>query len=99
MARIVAGVFDDEQQATVAAHDLRGAGFDAGDLDQFALNPPAPAAHVDRWQRMEEDMSHCTREDFISRVICGQRVRFKYCDGYWGKVPQCPASPPPERGQ
>ncbi|MGE5105052.1 MAG: hypothetical protein ACM3NZ_09905, partial [Betaproteobacteria bacterium] len=64
-----------------------------------AANPPAPAAHVDRWQRMEEDMSHCTREDFISRVICGQRVRFKYCDGYWGKVPQCPASPPPERGQ
>ena len=40
MARIVAGVFDDEQQATVAAHDLRGAGFEAGDLDQFALNPP-----------------------------------------------------------
>jgi hypothetical protein len=67
--------------------------------------PPAPAAqsappHVaDRWQRMEDEMSHCTREDFISRVICGQRVRFKYCDGYWGKVPQCPASPPPERGQ
>ncbi|MGE5171229.1 MAG: hypothetical protein ACM3JC_12775 [Rudaea sp.] len=40
MTRIVAGVFDDEQAATVAARDLHGAGFDAGDLDQFALNPP-----------------------------------------------------------
>lgn len=40
MTQIVAGVFDDEQSATAAAHELRGAGFDAGDLDQFALNPP-----------------------------------------------------------
>jgi hypothetical protein len=53
----------------------------------------------DRWTRMNEEMSRCTREDFITRVICSQRVRFRYCEGYWGKVEQCPASPPPERGQ
>ncbi len=40
MTRIVAGVFDNEQAATAAARELRGAGFAAGDLDQFALNPP-----------------------------------------------------------
>lgn len=40
MTRIVAGVFDDERAATALAHELRGAGFEAGDLDQFALNPP-----------------------------------------------------------
>ena len=40
MTRIVAGVFDDERAATAAAHELRDAGFQAGDLDQFALNPP-----------------------------------------------------------
>jgi hypothetical protein len=40
MTHIVAGVFDDEAQATAAAHELRGAGFDAGDLDQFTLGPP-----------------------------------------------------------
>ena len=40
MTQIVAGVFDDEQAATAAAHELRSAGFEAGDLDQFALNPP-----------------------------------------------------------
>jgi hypothetical protein len=40
MTRIVAGVFDDEQAATAVARELRGAGFEAADLDQFAVNPP-----------------------------------------------------------
>ena len=40
MTRIVAGVFDDERAATAAAHELRDAGFEAGELDQFARNPP-----------------------------------------------------------
>jgi hypothetical protein len=40
MTRILAGIFDDEQAATAAAHALRHAGFEAADLDQFALNPP-----------------------------------------------------------
>ena len=40
MTRIVAGVFDDEQAATVAMRELRDAGFEACDLDQFALSPP-----------------------------------------------------------
>src|SRR5579864_1484474 len=40
MTRIVAGVFDDEYVATAVARELRGAGFEAADLDQFAVNPP-----------------------------------------------------------
>jgi hypothetical protein len=39
MTQIVAGVFDDEQSATSTAHELRNAGFDASNLDQFVLNP------------------------------------------------------------
>ena len=62
-----------------------------------AAAPPSPV--VDRWTRMADELSRCTREDFIARVICDQRVRFRYCGGYWGKVPQCPGSPAPERGQ
>jgi len=62
-----------------------------------AAAPKAPA--VDRWAQMNDDLSRCTREDFISRVICDQRVRFRYCNGYWGKTPQCPGNPAPERGQ
>jgi hypothetical protein len=40
MTQIVAGVFDDEQAASVAARGLRNTGFDAADLDQFSLRPP-----------------------------------------------------------
>lgn len=40
MTQIVAGVFDDEQTATSVAHQLRSAGFEAADLDQFSLRPP-----------------------------------------------------------
>jgi hypothetical protein len=32
--------------------------------------------------------------------VCDQRVRLRYCDGYWGKVAQCPgAVANPDRGQ
>ena len=61
--------------------------------------PPATQPVVDRWTRMRDELSRCTREDFIARVICDQRVRFRYCDGYWGKVVQCPGNPATEPGQ
>ena len=64
-----------------------------------AAAPRKAAPAVDRWVLMAEELSRCTREDFISRVICDQRVRFRYCEGYWGKTPQCPGNPVPERGQ
>lgn len=61
----------------------------------------APAAPVpDRWAQFAEDLHHCERETFLSRVVCDQRVRLRYCDGYWGKVPQCPGGVAnPDRGQ
>jgi hypothetical protein len=74
-------------------------------IHQAQVVPPNRAATpvaggvVDHWRRMDDELSQCTRADFISRVVCGQRVRFRYCQGYWGKVAQCPASPAPERGQ
>ena len=60
---------------------------------------PRKAPPADRWAQMNEELSRCTREDFIARVICDQRVRFRYCDGYWGKTAQCPGNPVPDRGQ
>lgn len=60
---------------------------------------PSVSTVADRWRDMDNELSRCTRADFITRVVCGQRVRFRYCDGYWGKVGQCPANPVPERGQ
>ncbi|MHB8494222.1 MAG: hypothetical protein ACYC9Z_08090 [Casimicrobiaceae bacterium] len=57
-----------------------------------------PAAVPDRWARMDQDLAKCTREDFINRVICAERVKFRYCGNYWGKVPQCPGSPASDHG-
>ena len=65
-----------------------------------ATSTVAAAHSADRWQRLDEEIAQCTRADFITRVICGQRARFRYCNGYWGKVPQCPGSPSTaDRGQ
>ena len=60
--------------------------------------PPAPRA-TDHWAQMSDDLTRCKREDFIKRVVCDQRVRLRYCDGYWGKVQQCPAAPQADHGQ
>jgi len=40
MSTIVAGVFETEAAATRAVEQLRRAGFERGDLDQFVLSPP-----------------------------------------------------------
>lgn len=47
---------------------------------------PAP----DRWQSMDAAIANCAKESFFVGVVCDQRVRWRYCDGYWGEVPQCP---------
>lgn len=65
-------------------------GAPAKRLAAAAVPAPRPDDH---WTQMNNDLSRCTREDFINRVICDQRVRIRYCDGYWGKVAQCPVSP------
>jgi len=48
---------------------------------------------------MQDDLQRCTREDFITRVVCDQRVRPRYCSGYWGKVAQCPGAAAADHGQ
>jgi hypothetical protein len=72
---------------------------------QIAAHPAAPVATaaspaVDRWTQFAEELHRCQSETFLSRVVCDQRVRIRYCDGYWGKVAQCPgAIANPDRGQ
>ncbi len=60
------------------------------------VTPPAQ----DRWAQMGDELRQCQRESFLSRVVCDQRVRLRFCDGYWGKVAQCPGGVVnPDRGQ
>lgn len=59
---------------------------------QSAAVVAAPAARTkDRWEEMLDTIaSRCGKETFLNKVICEQRVRTQYCDGYWGKAAQCP---------
>jgi len=50
----------------------------------------APAPAPDRWQAVGEALARCANEGGLSGFICDQRVRLESCDGYWGRVPQCP---------
>jgi hypothetical protein len=52
--------------------------------------PPPPVVVPDRWQSMRDSIAQCDREGMIAGIICGQKARIQYCEGYWGKVPQCP---------
>jgi hypothetical protein len=52
---------------------------------------PESGAVPDRWQAMAGALAQCEREGAIAGLICGQRVRLRYCDGHWGEVAQCPA--------
>jgi len=47
---------------------------------------------------MDTELRACGNVNFLEKVVCEQRIRNRYCDGFWGKVPQCPAGPAPTTG-
>ena len=55
-----------------------------------ATRPPPPP---DRWQRMRDALAQCEREGGFEGFLCDQRTRIDACEGYWGRVPQCPDMP------
>lgn len=50
----------------------------------------APAPAPDRWQTMGDALARCASEGGLGGFICDQRVRLASCEGYWGRMPQCP---------
>lgn len=67
---------------------------------QPAVAPvPLPAPAPDRWQLMTDAITRCGHEGFFAGVICEQRVRLQYCEGYWGQAPQCPSGIANDHGQ
>jgi len=76
--------------------------------EETASTPVAVAAPVvaseqpvvlDRWQAMNAALELCSRETFLAGVVCTERARLQYCDGYWGKVPQCRGASRPENSR
>lgn len=56
-----------------------------------SVPPVREAPAPDRWQVMSDQIVRCGREGFLAGVLCEQRVRIKYCEGYWGLTAQCPS--------
>ena len=74
----------------------RGLADEAGASAPMATVASAAIADApsvpDRWQAMNAELARCSRENFIAGVLCDQRTRWQYCEGYWGHVPQCRAA-------
>jgi len=62
-------------------------------------SPVREAPAPDRWQVMADQIARCGRDGFLAGVICEQRVRLKYCEGYWGQAAQCPSGIANDHGQ
>jgi hypothetical protein len=60
---------------------------------------PRPAPPPDRWQTMSNALAQCAREGGFGGFLCDQKVRLDSCEGYWGRVPQCPLPPENPGGQ
>jgi len=37
--------------------------------------------------------------DLIDRIVCDQRVRRRFCEGYWGEAPECASGIANDHGQ
>lgn len=46
-----------------------------------------------RWQSMDDAMAACSG-GFFERLLCRQKARIAFCDGYWGVAPQCATAAP-----
>ncbi len=53
---------------------------------------PTPSSGDDG-QGLASALEKCSEEKFLAGVICEQKARLRFCEGKWGKVPQCTAKP------
>ena len=47
----------------------------------IAQEPPIP----DRWDTMNAALASCSGDKFLAGVVCTERVRLQYCEGFWGR--------------
>ncbi len=50
------------------------------------------------WDTMRDELAACPSEDFIEEVMCRQRIRIRFCPGWWGQVRECPSRQGPYGG-
>lgn len=65
---------------------------------------PAPAraredSRSDHWQRMAAAIRSCNGREFLGGLLCEQKVRIEYCEGWWGRAAECPNGLANDHGQ
>jgi hypothetical protein len=56
-----------------------------------ALPAPRPP---DRMQLLAQAFAQCPQDSLLPQMICEQKARIQYCDGYWGRTSLCPNGVP-----
>jgi hypothetical protein len=56
----------------------------------------AVAPAVESTSGLAVELEGCNSRGFLAKALCIERVRWKYCPGKWGKIPDCPK---PENGE
>ena len=60
-----------------------------------AAAPPPPAPRPpDRMQLLAQAFAQCPQDSMLTRMVCEQKARLQYCDGYWGQAALCPNGAP-----
>ena len=60
-----------------------------------AVAPPPPAVRPpDRMQLLAQAFAQCPTDGVLARMVCEQKARIQYCDGYWGQASLCPNGAP-----
>jgi hypothetical protein len=65
--------------------------MDTAPVTASVARAPVPEAPVvpDRWEAMNAALASCSGQNFLAGLVCSERARLQYCDGFWGAVPQC----------
>jgi hypothetical protein len=48
---------------------------------------------------MSVSLAQCGSDVLITRIVCDQRVRRRFCEGRWGASPECASGISNDRGQ
>lgn len=64
-----------------------------GPVPSMIARPPDPPPGLN------QQLARCDHGSVFERVLCDQRVRIAYCEGRWGRVPECPSGRVADYGQ
>jgi hypothetical protein len=82
-----------EPVAITAPATTADVGASSATIAVAGVAPEPPVS--DRWEAMGAALAACSRENFFAGVVCAERVRLQYCEGFWGQVPHCRAATRP----